>query len=403
MLRAEPLPSAPSVLHVIHGWPPEQAGGTGLYAAALLTAQRAAGQRAAAFAAQRDIAPDWRLRHLARNRAVEEAFLAALARERPEVVHFHHLTGLSLRLPELARASGARVVFSLHDAWLQCLQGQWIDHRDQRCAGPSAAGCARCLIPPGRLAPVIGALLGPALRRAVRGRAAEVDRLQRSVDAWISPSRHLPGRLGLAAAHLPLPLLRPVEPAAPVSGPAGEPAGEPAGPDQPLRLIFVGGLIPSKGPQIALAAWRRLPEAARARLPLRLVGPVLAWRGSTAWAERLRAEAGSVGIPVGPLPHQAVAGALQASDVLIFPSIWEENSPSVLREAASLGLPVIASDLQAVAEIAPHAVRFPVGDAGALSGRLLAALAEGRRRVAPLRFPTMADHAAALLEIYRGA
>lgn len=383
------------MLHVAHGWPPEQQGGTELYAAALLTAQRAAGQRAAAFAAHRDIAPDWRLRHLARNRAIESAFLAALARERPEVVHFHHLTGLSLRLPELARASGARVVFSLHDAWLQCLQGQWIDQRDQRCAGPSVAGCARCLIPPGRLAPVIGALLGPALRRVVQGRAAEVERLQRSVDAWISPSRHLPGRLGLAAVHLPLPLLRPMEPAAPTGGQAG--------PDQPLRLIFVGGLIPSKGPQIALAAWRLLPEEARARLPLRLVGPVLAWRGSTAWAERLRAEAGAVGVPVGPLPQQAVAGALQASDVLIFPSIWEENSPSVLREAASLGLPVIASDLQAVAEIVPHAVRFPVGDAGALSGRLLAALAEGRRRVAPLRFPTMADHAAALLEIYRGA
>jgi glycosyltransferase involved in cell wall biosynthesis len=42
---------------------------------------------------------------------------------------------------------------------------------------------------------------------------------------------------------------------------------------------------------------------------------------------------------------------LSSFDVLIFPSVWEENSPIVLREALLSGKPVIASNLGGVPEI----------------------------------------------------
>ncbi len=47
---------------------------------------------------------------------------------------------------------------------------------------------------------------------------------------------------------------------------------------------------------------------------------------------------------------------LSTFDVLLFPSVWEENSPIVLREALLSGKPVIASNLGGVPEIVEDGV-----------------------------------------------
>jgi glycosyltransferase involved in cell wall biosynthesis len=98
--------------------------------------------------------------------------------------------------------------------------------------------------------------------------------------------------------------------------------------------------------------------------------------------------------------HAEMEGVLKESDLLIFPSIWEENSPSILREAAAMGLPVIASDLAGVREIVPDAALFPVGDVESLRKLLMVELQRGRRRLPPRLFPSMAEHRAALEAVY---
>jgi len=82
-----------------------------------------------------------------RNPAVETVFSDILESWRPEVVHFHHLLGLSFGYPRLAKDSGAVVVFTLHDYWLLCLRGGGQRFLDDGtvCHGIDPERCAGCV------------------------------------------------------------------------------------------------------------------------------------------------------------------------------------------------------------------------------------------------------------------
>ncbi|MBI3626730.1 glycosyltransferase [Candidatus Uhrbacteria bacterium] len=54
---------------------------------------------------------------------------------------------------------------------------------------------------------------------------------------------------------------------------------------------------------------------------------------------------------LGELDRQALKVEMLKADYLVFPSICYENSPSVIYEALSLGLPVIAADIGGVGEL----------------------------------------------------
>lgn len=58
----------------------------------------------------------------------------------------------------------------------------------------------------------------------------------------------------------------------------------------------------------------------------------------------------------GRFDRQAVFDVLREIDVLIFPSIWYENAPRVIREAFETGSPVIASNLGGGAEYVKHGI-----------------------------------------------
>ena len=48
---------------------------------------------------------------------VERIFLRLIAQWRPDVIHAHHMAGLSLGILQLARAHGIRIALTLHDHW----------------------------------------------------------------------------------------------------------------------------------------------------------------------------------------------------------------------------------------------------------------------------------------------
>lgn len=117
----------------------------------------------------------------------------------------------------------------------------------------------------------------------------------------------------------------------------------------PLRVLFVGNLIPRKGLHTVLDALAQLPaEACR----LTVVGSD---RADPRYAALIRDRIARLGLAgrvelIGPLPDDALNQLLAESHVLAVPSSYEGYG-IVYAEALGYGLPVIASTAGAAHEI----------------------------------------------------
>lgn len=134
-------------------------------------------------------------------------------------------------------------------------------------------------------------------------------------------------------------------------------------------LIFVAGrIIPLKGAHLLLEAYNRLQGTNH----LLLIGDL---SQSPEYASQLKAMAGPRVIFVPFVSSKSLLlGLINQSSLLAFPSLSEGMSMTLL-EAASVGAPVVCSDIPANrAVLAEHAVYFRSGDAGDLAEKLAWAL-----------------------------
>ena len=126
------------------------------------------------------------------------------------------------------------------------------------------------------------------------------------------------------------------------------------------------------------------------------------------YARRLRELAANPRIRfLGKVDDEDVGSALSELDALIVPSLWYENSPLVIQEAFAAKVPVIASDLGALAEKVRHGLDgllFPPGDAASLREllqRLIEEPAILKRLKANIRpVKSMAEHAKEIEALY---
>lgn len=81
------------------------------------------------------------------NSAIAVRFAYALRQWKPDLVHFHHLTNLSLSLIDEVKAMKIPAVMTLHDYWLLCQRGQMLKRDLSLCTKPSIENCRACLAP----------------------------------------------------------------------------------------------------------------------------------------------------------------------------------------------------------------------------------------------------------------
>jgi GT2 family glycosyltransferase len=222
-----------------------------------------------------------------------------------------------------------------------------------------------------------------------------------SADRVLAPSRFLRDRLAALGfehiVHLRYGL--PPSPAIPVR----------PDPDGRVRFGFLGAAIPSKGVHVLAAAFRGLKDP---RAALRIHGGFPPYHGDTGYEARVRTVLGPAAPETlrGPYAHAALPEVLAGVDVVVVPSLWEENAPLVVLEAFRARRPLVVSDHGGLAELVRDGVdglRVPPGDAGALAAtlrRLLddPSLREGLGRNPP-HVPDMDEHAAALEAVYAEA
>lgn len=142
-------------------------------------------------------------------------------------------------------------------------------------------------------------------------------------------------------------------------------------------ILYVGHLYEEKGIGDLLAALGE-PTLLSQDWQLVVIGA-----GSQ---DRWRAAASKMGIAarvefVGPIPKMEVGEWMRNSAALVIPS-WLETQSVVLLEAMASGLPVIATEVDAITEglLEGGGVQFPARDRAALAGRLVEFL-DGNHRL----------------------
>jgi len=389
------------VLFVTASYPPDSVGGVELHVAGLARAMAEEGHEPAVLArtGRSDLAhlqtltesvdgvPVTRLCNtfedansfelLYAHEGIADAFAAELARIKPDIVHVQHLTCLSTLIVDRCRAAGVPTVMTLHDFWMGCPRGQRITAGLDVCPTIRLEKCLPCLR---ELWPhLLGRGSDPDLPAEERD-AADLARLEQyhgamrstlaSLDMLFTPSDFMrrmfidygvePERIRVVENGLPTARYerRRVETSA---------AG-------PLRVGFIGSVLPSKGVHLLIEAVRRLGDPSG--ITLDVWGEVLPFHNDRSYGERL--ERLRVGFESqitlrGAYANEALPEILAGLDVLVVPSLWYEAFGLTIREAFLAGVPVVTANHGAMAEAVEDGVSglaFEAGDAASLAGAL---------------------------------
>ncbi len=169
---------------------------------------------------------------------------------------------------------------------------------------------------------------------------------------------------------------------------------------QPFALC-VGTIEPRKNHRNLLAAWRRLPDPR----PLLVVVGGVGWECDDIVTELRTAEREGVAKWLEDCADDVMWSLLRHAELLVYPSLWEGFGLPPL-EAMQAGIPVVAHDTPAIAELTAGAARLvDATDPEALAAGIATALDDaphlcsaGQQRAKRFRW---SECAARHVEIYR--
>ncbi|MCA9527951.1 MAG: glycosyltransferase [Myxococcales bacterium] len=388
------------ILKVIHGYPMRYNAGSEVYSQTLCHAL-AERHEVHVFTREEDaFAPDFRLRaerdaddprvtvHVVNNPRLKDRYRAAgidqrfaevLERVNPDVVHVGHLNHLSTSLLREAALREIPIVFTLHDYWLMCPRGQFMQMFPQRpddlwaaCDGQEDRKCAeRCYARYFSGAPEEREWDVAYWTDWVARRMRHVREVAELVDVFVAPARYLRDRFrdafglpdrklvyldyGFARARM---------------------AGRRRDAGEPFTFGYIGTHIPAKGIHDLIRAFGLLGGDVRLRIWGRPRGQDTdALRGIAA---ALSSEVASRIEWLAEYRNQEIVGdVFNRCDAIVVPSVWVENSPLVIHEAQQARVPVITADVGGMAEYVHHEVNGLL-----FEHRSVAALAEQMQRLA---------------------
>ncbi len=442
------------VLLVANGFPPTAFGGVEVYTAGLAHALMADGHRVTVMCAEQTLAaPDYSLieqqvegvsvfrlvnnyrdiRSFAQtftDPRIDQVFADLLARIQPDLVHFNHLIKLSARLPRITAERGIPCLVTVHDFWALCQRVYLHDWRKQACPGPQQGGdCYRC-VTSGTAAQHARTVAVSTLRRLIPFPIRlRLRRLLTKDDYFLPDLQATPDALEqrfaafrdalLAARHIIAPsqfvkdtLVRNgYPPEAIVVLPLGlrRPAAiSSAGTiHSPVRLAFVGSLLPWKGTETLIRAFK---QSHSQNLHLSLYGREDIIPAFSRQLRQLAQDDSRIAFK-GPFQPDQGASVYADIDALVIPSMAHESFSLVAREALLHGKPVIASAIGALPEVIFDGINgflVPPGDAMALAA-VFDRIAQDPALLTRFELPgpapilTIEEHLARLEQLYSAA
>lgn len=327
-------------------------------------------------------------------------FRALLREERPDIVHIQHLHYFSANFVTIARSKGIPIVYTLHDYMLMCPRDGTLRREDgELCQTPVPSRCKDCIahhsigvqsppILPRGLRPGLDALVPgdvvQEIRRnrnnasgsrspheqAVEERLDYLKHVLDDVDLFVSPSAFLRERFiesGLIDGDRIMVSDNGYE-----TDRFDKPRAPEARQGNELRVGYVGTIAPHKGIHMLIDAMNGIDDP---RVSCRIWGDLSAFWEYTVglWSQITNPRT----LLMGSFDNDRITDVLGQLDLLVVPSLWFENSPLTIHEAAACGVPVLATDQGGLAEYVTPEVTgrlFQLGNMGDLRAKILSFL-----------------------------
>lgn len=367
------------ILQVIHGYPMRYNAGSEVYTQTLCHGLASRHNVHVFTREENSFAPDFTMRqetdpdldritlHLVniprskdryRHIEVDQRFSEVLESFKPEIVHIGHLNHLSTSLILAAAEREIPIVYTLHDYWLMCPRGQFMQMFPENsvdlwaaCDGQEDRKCAqRCYQRYFSGAPDEWENDIAYWTDWVKRRMTHVRQMVELVDLFIAPARYLLERY---RDHFGIPEGKLVY--LDYGFDRNRMQGRQRKEGEPFTFGYIGTHIPAKGIHQLIAAFGKL----KGETSLRIWGR---HRGQD--SEALKALAAALPSDkrdciewMSEYRNQDInADVFNLVDAIVVPSVWVENSPLVIHEAQEARVPVVTADAGGMAEYVHHEV-----------------------------------------------
>lgn len=359
------------ILKVIHGYPPYYSAGSEVYSQ-MLAHGLADNHEVQVFARhENNFLPDFHcstildnsdpriLLHLINvpitkyrykfvNEEVNTQFKQIVDNFKPDLIHFGHLNHLSLSLPELTFKKNIPMVFTLHDFWLMCPRGRFIQRNSkellQLCNGQEDRKCATecykgCFTGDNEL-------LNSDInywQEWISTRMRYTKKIVDYVDHFIAPSKFLMNKF-IEDFNIPTKKISYLDYGFNLNRLKSRNRIR----EEDFVFGYIGTHTPEKGIDLLLKAFSNLSPKAKLRI----------WGATSQETADFKAITNQFSQAVkdriewmGSYKNEnIVTEVFNKLDAIVVPSIWGENSPLVIHEAQQLNIPVITADHGGMAE-----------------------------------------------------
>jgi len=365
------------ILKVIHGYPPRYNAGSEVYSQTLCQAL-ANRHEVQVFTREEDLLkPEYmyhteldesdprillhvvnscrsRLQERYRHTLIDQRFVQVLDSFQPDIVHVGHLNHLSTSLLNEATSRSIPLVFTLHDYWLMCPRGQFIQRNSKEpcglCSGQSNEKCAKQCYSCRYSGAEDEVDLDRSFQEKWIGRRMNhIRELVTSIDRFIAPSRYLMDRF-IRDFGLPKEKTLYLDYGFDLERLKGRKRRS----SEPLTFGYIGTHIQSKGIQDLIQAFGMCKGEAQLKI----------WGREREETKVLKRHIETFPVDVqkriswmGEYENpKIVSDVFNHVDMIVVPSVWVENSPLVIHESLQVGVPVLTADAGGMKEYVHHDV-----------------------------------------------
>jgi glycosyltransferase involved in cell wall biosynthesis len=266
---------------------------------------------------------------------LQAAFQKILYDFAPDLVHFHNIRPLSLKLIDQCYERHIPTLLTLHDYYMICFKSILLGDGNSVCLENDSA-CTFC-----KKEYIV---VNDTPKTVLERNRMAMDFLKR-INLIISPSHFLLNRF--IARGLPLEKAVVLDYGIDTSRFNKQKKTF----SKKIRFGYIGQIIEHKGIENLLYAISGLTPAERQKLSLVIVGS--GEKSFFNFCKKLSTELKLSPVVnfLGRVDNPRIPKIFNQIDALIVPSIWPENSPVVIREALACGTPVLASRIGGIPEL----------------------------------------------------